>query len=175
MHLGRAFGLQQPGEFRPLWVVGFPLFEWNADEKRWDPSHHPFTAPHQDDEHLLESEPGRVRSRGYDLTLNGFEILGGSIRIHRPELQRRVMHLAGLSDELIERRFGFFMEALRYGAPPHGGFAAGLDRIVMVLLGLTNIRDVIAFPKTKSAQDLMTDAPSPVDDQQLAELGIRLA
>ncbi len=175
MHLGRAFGLQQPGEFRPLWVVGFPLFEWNADEKRWDPSHHPFTAPHQDDEHLLESEPGRVRSRGYDLTLNGFEILGGSIRIHRPELQRRVMHLAGLSDELIERRFGFFMEALRYGAPPHGGFAAGLDRIVMVLLGLTNIRDVIAFPKTASAQDLMTDAPSPVDDQQLAELGIRLA
>jgi aspartyl-tRNA synthetase len=151
------------------------LVEWNAEEKRWDSTHHPFTAPVAEDTPLLDTEPGRVRSHGYDLTLNGFEILGGSIRIHDAKLQRRIMRLIGLSDEQVAERFSFLLEALSYGAPPHGGFAMGTDRMCAVLMGLTNIRDVIAFPKTTSAADLMTGAPSAVDARQLDELGIRLA
>jgi aspartyl-tRNA synthetase len=175
LHLGKHFGLLTPGVMKPLWVLGFPLVEWNEEEKRWDSVHHPFTAPHASDIPLIETDPGRVRSHGYDLTLNGSEILGGSIRIHDAKLQRRVMQLLGMDDALIQERFGFLLEALAYGAPPHGGFAMGMDRIVMVLMGLVNIRDVIAFPKTTAASDLMTGAPSPVDAKQLAELGIRLA
>jgi aspartyl-tRNA synthetase len=175
LHLGKHFGLQKPGDFKPLWVTGFPLVEWNADEKRWDSVHHPFTAPVAEDIPLIETDPGKVRSHGYDLVLNGFEILGGSIRIHDAKLQRRVLRLIGLDDATIDARFAFLLEALAYGAPPHGGFAMGMDRVIAVLMGLTNIRDVIAFPKTTSASDLMTGAPSAVDAKQLAELGIRLA
>jgi aspartyl-tRNA synthetase len=175
LHLGRHFGLQAPGAMKPLWVLGFPLVEWNQDEKRWDSVHHPFTAPHAADVPLIETDPGAVRSHGYDLVLNGFEILGGSIRIHDAKLQKRVLQLLGMSDELIQERFGFLLEALAYGAPPHGGFAMGMDRVIAVLMGLVNIRDVIAFPKTTSASDLMTGAPSAVDAKQLDELGIRLA
>jgi aspartyl-tRNA synthetase len=174
-HLGRHFGLLRPGDMKPLWVLGFPLVEWNPDEKRWDSVHHPFTAPVAEDIPLLESDPGRVRSHGYDLTLNGFEILGGSIRIHDAKLQRRVLRLIGMDDAQIDDRFSFLLEALAYGAPPHGGFAMGMDRVIAVLMGLTNIRDVIAFPKTTSASDLMTGAPSAVEPRQLEELGIRLA
>jgi aspartyl-tRNA synthetase len=175
LHLGRHFGLQPAGAMKPLWVVGFPLFEWNPDEKRWDSVHHPFTAPADEDAERLEESPGAIRSKGYDLTLNGFEILGGSIRIHDAKLQRRALRLLGMKDQEIDERFGFLLEALSFGAPPHGGFAMGMDRLVAVLMGLTNIRDVIAFPKTTSASDLMTGAPSPVDPRQLEELGIRLA
>jgi aspartyl-tRNA synthetase len=175
LHLGKHFGLQQSGDFKPLWVTGFPLVEWNPDEKRWDSVHHPFTAPVAEDVALIESDPGKVRSHGYDLVLNGFEILGGSIRIHDAKLQRRVLRLIGMDDATIDARFAFLLEALAYGAPPHGGFAMGMDRVIAVLMGLTNIRDVIAFPKTTSASDLMTGAPSAVDAKQLAELGIRLA
>jgi len=175
LHLGRHFGLQPAGVMKPLWVLGFPLVEWNADEKRWDSVHHPFTAPVAEDIPLIETDPGRVRSHGYDLVINGFEILGGSIRIHDAKLQRRVLQLIGMDDAQIDDRFSFLLEALGYGAPPHGGFAMGMDRVIAVLMGLVNIRDVIAFPKTTSASDLMTGAPSPVDAKQLADLGIRLA
>jgi aspartyl-tRNA synthetase len=175
LHLGRHFGLQPAGSYKPLWVLGFPLVEWNPDEKRWDSVHHPFTAPHAEDADLIGTDPGAVRSHAYDLTLNGTEILGGSIRIHDATLQRRVLELIGLEKVQIDERFGFLLEALAYGAPPHGGFAMGTDRMCAVLMGLSNIRDVIAFPKTTSAADLMTGAPSAVDERQLAELGIRLA
>jgi aspartyl-tRNA synthetase len=174
-HLGRHFKLADPKQFKPLWVLGFPVVEWNADEKRWDSVHHPFTAPHAADVALLDSEPGRMRSHGYDLTLNGVEILGGSIRIHDAALQRRIFKLIGLTEEQIAEQFTFLLSALAYGAPPHGGFAMGTDRMCAVLMGLSNIRDVIAFPKTTSAQDLMTGAPSSIEAKQLAELGIRLA
>jgi len=174
-HLGRRFELAKPGDFKPLWVLGFPVVEWSADEKRWDSVHHPFTAPHAADVALLETDPGRMRSHGYDLTLNGVEILGGSIRIHDAALQRRIFKLIGLTDAQIEEQFTFLLKALAFGAPPHGGFAMGTDRMCAVLMGLSNIRDVIAFPKTTSASDLMTGAPSAVEAKQLAELGIRLA
>jgi len=175
LFLGKHFGLQRPGDFKALWVTGFPLVEWNPDEKRWDSVHHPFTAPWAEDVALMESDPGGVRSHGYDLVVNGVELVGGSIRIHDAKLQRRVLHLLGMDDATIDGRFSFLLEALAYGAPPHGGFAMGTDRLVTVLMGLSNIRDVIAFPKTTSASDLMTGAPSAVDQKQLDELGIRLA
>jgi aspartyl-tRNA synthetase len=174
-HIGRRFDLSKPGDFKPLWVLGFPVVEWNAEEKRWDSVHHPFTAPHAADVVLLDSDPGRMRSHGYDLTLNGVEILGGSIRIHDAALQRRILRLIGLTDAQIEEQFSFLLKALAFGAPPHGGFAMGADRMCAVLMGLSNIRDVIAFPKTTSASDLMTGAPSAVEPKQLEELGIRLA
>jgi len=175
LHLGGLFGLRDPGAFRPVWIDRFPLLEWNPDEKRWDACHHPFTAPLPEDEPFLETDPGRVRARAYDLAMNGLELLGGSIRIHRPDLQARMFRRLGISDEEAQARFGWFVEGLRYGAPPHGGFAAGTDRLVAVLSGLANIRDVIAFPKTAAASDLMTGAPSPVDARQLLELGLRPA
>jgi aspartyl-tRNA synthetase len=174
-HIGRRFDLAKPGDFKPLWVLGFPVVEWNADEKRWDSVHHPFTAPHAADVALLDSDPGRMRSHGYDLTLNGVEILGGSVRIHDATLQRRIFKLIGLTDAQIEEQFTFLLKALAFGAPPHGGFAMGTDRMCAVLMGLSNIRDVIAFPKTTSASDLMTGAPSGVEQKQLDELGLRLA
>jgi aspartyl-tRNA synthetase len=175
LHLGSHCGLRDPDRYAPVWIDRFPLLEWDPDGKRWNAAHHPFTAPLPEDIPLMETDPGRVRARAYDLAMNGLEILGGSIRIHDPELQATMFRVLGISEAEAQARFGWFVEALRYGAPPHGGFAAGTDRLVAVLAGLASIRDVIAFPKTTTATDLMTGAPSEVDDRQLAELGIRLA
>jgi aspartyl-tRNA synthetase len=155
------------------WVVDFPLFEWNADERRWDSVQHPFTSPIDEDVALLDREPGRARGQIYDLVLNGWEIGGGSIRIHDSDLQSRIFRLLNISDEEAKLRFGFFIEALKYGTPPHGGIALGFDRIAAMLAGEDSIRDVIAFPKTTAALDLMADAPSEIDPRQLEELHIR--
>ncbi len=162
------------GPYRYLWVVDFPLFV-GVDEAsgRPKPGHHPFTQPHPDDVHLLETDPLKVRSQAYDLVLNGWELGSGSIRIHQPEMQSRIFRLLGISDEEANRRFGFFLNPFRYGAPPHGGFAFGIDRLVAILAGEENIREVIAFPKTQSGMDPMTNAPTPVDLKQLVDLGIR--
>jgi aspartyl-tRNA synthetase len=172
--VARKLGLIPRDEFVFVWVTEFPLFEYNEDEKRLDAVHHPFTSPNLDDLELLEKEPEKVRARAYDLVLNGVEIGGGSIRIHDPEIQKRVFSLLGISDEDAQAKFGFLLEALRYGAPPHGGVAFGLDRMVALLIGASSIREVIAFPKTTSAQCLMTNAPSAVGGEQLQELGLRL-
>ena len=162
------------GPYRYLWVVDFPLFV-GVDEAsgRPKPGHHPFTQPHPDDVHMLESDPLKVRSQAYDLVLNGWELGSGSIRIHQPEMQSRIFRLLGISDEEANKRFGFFLNPFRYGAPPHGGFAFGIDRLVAILAGEENIREVIAFPKTQSGMDPMTNAPTPVDLKQLVDLGIR--
>jgi aspartyl-tRNA synthetase len=162
-----------PNRFEFLWVVDFPMFEWLAEEQRWEFMHHPFTAPLESDAARLESDPGGVRARAYDLVLNGSEIGGGSIRIHDQRLQRLIFKLLGMSDEEAKARFGFFIDAFEYGTPPHGGIALGLDRIVAILAGEQSIRDVIAFPKTAQAVDLMAGAPSTVDARQLRELRIR--
>jgi aspartyl-tRNA synthetase len=155
------------------WLTDFPLFDWNADEKRWDSVNHPFTAPREEDLHMLESDPGKVLAKAYDVILNGWELGGGSIRIHDRETQAKVFRLLGLSDEDAKNRFGFFLESLEYGTPPHGGLALGLDRICALLAGETSIREVIPFPKTTQAVDLMCDAPSTVDPKQLRELHIK--
>ena len=166
-------GLIPDGAWELLWVTDFPLFEWNADEQRWDSLHHPFTSPREEDLAKLATDPGSVRARAYDVVLNGWELGGGSIRIHDRETQATVFRLLGLSDEQAKLRFGFFLEALEYGTPPHGGLALGLDRIVAMLAGESSIREVIPFPKTTQAVDLMSDAPSTVDAAQLRELRLR--
>lgn len=158
-----------------LWVVDFPMFDWDDANRRWVALHHPFTSPNPDQFPILESDPGACLSAGYDLVLNGSEIAGGSIRIHRMDVQQRVFNLIGLSNEEAQAKFGFLLSALRHGAPPHGGVAFGLDRLVMHVVGTDNIRDVIAFPKTQSGADLMIDAPSPISDEQLRELSVRSA
>ncbi|MCX7016540.1 MAG: aspartate--tRNA ligase, partial [Candidatus Sumerlaeota bacterium] len=158
--------------FRLAWITDFPLVEWNDKEKRWDPAHHPFTTPHHEDMALLATDIGRARALAYDLAMNGVEIGGGSIRIHRSDIQAQVFEAIGISPEEAEAKFGFFLEALRYGAPPHGGIAFGVDRMLMLLLGEESNREVIPFPTNQSGQDLMTGAPSAVDDQQLAEVFI---
>ncbi len=172
--LGTRLKLADESVMAYLWVVDFPLFEWNAEEKRWDPSHHMFTAPK--DEHLarLESDPGSVRSKQYDLVCNGYEVGGGSIRIHRREVQETVMRLIGLEMEDARRKFGHMLEAFEYGAPPHGGIAPGIDRLTMLYCSEPNIREVMAFPKNQQAMDVMAGAPSPVYEQQLKELHIQL-
>src|SRR4051812_40782237 len=162
-----------PNRFEFLWVVDFPMFDWLEDEKRWEFMHHPFTAPLESDASRLESDPGSVRARAYDLVLNGSEIGGGSIRIHDQRIQRLVFKMLGMSDQEAKARFGFFVDALEFGTPPHGGIALGLDRIVAILAGEQSIREVIAFPKTAQAVDLMAGAPSVVDPRQLRELHIR--
>jgi aspartyl-tRNA synthetase len=173
LQLGRDLGLVEEG-WRPLWVVDFPMFEWDADAERWTAMHHPFTSPVDPDPAALASDPKNAAARAYDMVLNGSEIGGGSIRIHREDMQSAVFDLLGISREQATVKFGFLLEALRYGAPPHGGIAFGLDRIAMLLSGADSIRDVIAFPKTQSAWDPLTDAPSEADDAQLAELHIRV-
>ncbi|HEX5313801.1 MAG TPA: aspartate--tRNA ligase [Gammaproteobacteria bacterium] len=172
VRLAEERGLQRAG-WAPLWVVDFPMFEWNEEEKRWQALHHPFTAPSESDPAALAGAPGQLLSRAYDVVLNGYEIGGGSLRIHTPEMQRAVFAVLGIADIEAEEKFGFLTEALRYGAPPHGGIAFGLDRLVMLMTGAPNIREVIAFPKTQTAQDPMTGAPAEADARQLAELGIR--
>ena len=157
-----------------LWVVDFPLFEWDEETQRYFARHHPFTSPKLSDVDKIESDPGSVVARAYDVVLNGLELGGGSIRINRPELQSRMFRALGIGDEEARERFGFLLEAFRYGAPPHGGIALGFDRIVMLMARGESLRDVIAFPKTARAQDLMSEAPSLVDPKQLDELGIRL-
>jgi aspartyl-tRNA synthetase len=173
-HLAATLGLVDPNrrDFKIVWVVDFPSFTWDDEEKRWAANHHPFTAPRDEDLAILESDPAKVRAKAYDLVINGYECGGGSIRIHSPEVQARMFAMLGMSPEQARQRFGFLLDALKYGAPPHGGIALGLDRWTMMLAGTTNIRDVIAFPKNQKARDLMTGAPAPVDAKQLKELGL---
>jgi aspartyl-tRNA synthetase len=172
--LAERNGLCDPTVFACCFITDFPLFDWSEGEQRWDSTHHPFTAPRDEDLALLDSSPGEVRSKAYDLACNGWELGGGSIRIHNTALQSKVFSLLGISEEDQQLRFGHMLEAFRYGAPPHGGIAHGIDRTVAMLLGETDIREVIAFPKTKSATDLMTGAPAPVPEAQLKELHIRV-
>jgi aspartyl-tRNA synthetase len=171
--LGRELGLYDPKSFHYSWVVRFPLFSWDAEEARFVAEHHPFTMPLPEDLHLLESEPLKVRAQAYDLVINGEEAAGGTIRCHDPGIQSTIFRHLGLSAEQAEEQFGFLLSALRYGAPPHGGMAFGLDRMVMLYAGLDNIRDVIAFPKTAKGTDLMSGAPGTVEERQLRELHIR--
>ena len=172
--IAKKDGLLDPEKFEFLWVVDFPLLEWDAEEKRWSAMHHPFTSPHDADMAKLDKEPGAARAKAYDLVLNGSEIGGGSIRIHDASMQSRIFSLLNISAEEAKLRFGFFLEALEYGTPPHGGIALGLDRIAALLANESSIREVIAFPKTAAAVDMMSDAPSGVDQKQLRELHLQI-
>jgi aspartyl-tRNA synthetase len=173
LRVGHERGLAEAG-WRPLWVLEFPMFEWDEEGQRWAAMHHPFTSPADGHEHLLESDPGAARAKAHDMVLNGWEIGGGSVRIHKQDVQGHVFRALNISEEEAEAKFGFLLQALQYGAPPHGGIAFGLDRIVTLMAGAESIRDVIAFPKTQRAQCLLTQAPNVVDEQQLRELHIRL-
>lgn len=174
-NLGEKLGLIPAGEFKFVWITEFPMFEYDQDVKRFKAMHHPFTSPMQEDLDLLETDPGTVRSRAYDLVLNGSEIGGGSMRIYRSDVQERVFKALGIDAEQAEKKFGFLLEALRYGAPPHGGIAFGIDRLTAILTGSESIRDVIAFPKTQRATCPLTGAPTPVATEQLKELGLNIA
>ena len=174
MEMAERLGLRNPEVFAPLWVTDFPLLEWDDESKRYHAMHHPFTAPKPEHLNLLKSDPASVKANAYDLVLNGNEIGGGSIRIHNQELQSQMFDLLGFSKEEAQAQFGFLMDAFQYGAPPHGGIAFGLDRLVAILGGEETIRDFIAFPKNNSGRDVMIDAPAPIDDAQLAELSLKI-
>ncbi len=174
LEIAKKLDLIDKSKFDLLWVVDFPLLEWNEDENRYQAMHHPFTSPKDEDLDMLETEPGKVRAKAYDMVMNGNEIGGGSIRIHSSELQERMFKALGFTKESAWARFGYLLEAFKYGTPPHGGLAYGLDRLVMLIAGTNNIRDVIAFPKVQNASCLMTEAPSEVDEKQLKELGIKI-
>jgi aspartyl-tRNA synthetase len=174
LHLGTQLGLRKPDEFKPLWVLDFPLLEWDEESGRYHAMHHPFTSPKPEDLHLIDTDPGKVRANAYDLAMNGVELGGGSIRIHDRTLQSRMFDLLGFSKEEAQAQFGFLMSAFEYGAPPHGGLAFGLDRLVATMGGSESIRDYIAFPKNNAGRDTMIDAPSPLHDAQLKELGLKL-
>ncbi len=174
-HLGNKLGLADPNSYKFVWVTDFPLLEWDGEARRHVAVHHPFTAPLDEDIPLLDTDPGKARAKAYDLVLNGSEIGGGSIRIHDQAIQSRMFELLGIGEDEARQKFGFLLDALEFGAPPHGGIAFGLDRVMMILTGASSIRDVIAFPKTQKATCLMSEAPGTVDEKQLRELGIRLA
>jgi len=174
LHMGDELGLRNPNEFKPLWVIDFPLLEWDEDTERYHAMHHPFTSPKQEDLELLDSDPGKVRANAYDLAMNGVELGGGSIRIHDRELQALMFKHLGFTDEEAQKQFGFLMNAFEFGAPPHGGIAFGLDRLVATMGGSDSIRDYIAFPKNNAGRDIMIDAPATIDEEQLDELALRL-
>lgn len=174
LEMGTQLGLRNPNVFKPLWVVDFPLLEWDEDSKRFHAMHHPFTSPKKEDMDLLNSDPGKVRANAYDLVINGVEIGGGSIRIHNKEVQKRMFNVLGFSDEDAQAQFGFLMNAFEYGAPPHGGIALGFDRLVALFGGSDSIRDYIAFPKNNSGRDVMIDSPSAISQEQLDELKIKI-
>jgi aspartyl-tRNA synthetase len=173
LKVGHDLKLVQEG-WRPLWVVDFPMFEWDGDAKRWVAMHHPFTSPMNEDAAALRADPGNALAKAYDMVLNGSEIGGGSVRIHRQEMQSTVFDLLGIAADEAQKKFGFLLDALKYGAPPHGGIAFGLDRLAMLMTGADSIREVIAFPKTQTAADPMTEAPTEVSEAQLRELHIRV-
>jgi aspartyl-tRNA synthetase len=174
MHMAEKLGLRKRNTFAPLWVVDFPLLEWDEETKRFHAMHHPFTSPKPEDLGLLKDHPGKVRANAYDMVLNGNEIGGGSIRIHDKETQKSMFTLLGFSDEQAQEQFGFLMDAFQFGAPPHGGLAFGLDRLVAILGGQETIRDFIAFPKNNAGRDVMIDAPATIDEAQLQELCLKL-
>jgi aspartyl-tRNA synthetase len=174
LYMAEELGLRKSDEYAPLWVVDFPLLEWDEENGRYHAMHHPFTSPKAEDFALLDSDPGKVRANAYDIVLNGNEIGGGSIRIHDKAVQSRMFEVLGFSPEAAKAQFGFLMDAFEYGAPPHGGIAFGLDRLVALLGGSETIRDFIAFPKNNAGRDLMINSPSPIDATQLHELGIAL-
>jgi aspartyl-tRNA synthetase len=172
--VGVDLKLYDPKAMNFSWIVEFPMFEWDVEENRWGAKHHPFTAPRPQDLEFLQTDPERARAVAYDLVINGYEAGGGTIRIHDNQVQQQVFRLLGIDEAAAKERFGFLLDALKFGAPPHGGIALGIDRVVMIFGGLDNIRDCIAFPKTQKASDLMTEAPGRVDAKQLKELGIRM-
>jgi aspartyl-tRNA synthetase len=172
--MARREDLVPEGVFAPLWVSDFPMFQWDDDAGRWVAEHHPFCMPHPEDRDLLQSDPGQVRALAYDVVLNGVELGSGSIRIHRRDIQQEIFDVMGIDEESAEERFGFLLKAFEYGTPPHGGIAPGFDRLVMMMAGEDNIREVIAFPKTQKAQDLMAGAPAFVDPKALRDLHVKL-
>ena len=174
LEMGNRLGLRDKSVYAPLWVIDFPLFEWDDETQRFYAMHHPFTSPNPDDVPFLKTDPGKVRATAYDMVVNGVELGGGSIRIHDSELQNTMFELLGFTKEQAENQFGFLMNAFKFGAPPHGGLAFGLDRVVSILAELDTIRDVIAFPKNNSGRDVMNDAPGGISQEQLDELFIKL-
>ncbi len=172
--MGNRLGLRDKNKFACLWVVDFPMFEWSDEEQRLMAMHHPFTHPKDEDIHLLDSDPAAVRADAYDMIINGVEVGGGSVRIHDSELQAKMFEILGFTPEKAQEQFGFLMNAFKFGAPPHGGLAYGLDRWVSLFAGLDSIRDCIAFPKNNSGRDVMLDAPAPIDRKQLDELTLEI-
>jgi aspartyl-tRNA synthetase len=172
LHLGKELGLRDPNVFKPLWVLDFPLLEWDEDSQRYHAMHHPFTSPKPEQLAILETDPGKVNANAYDMVINGVEVGGGSIRIHDRAVQSRMFDLLGFTREQAQAQFGFLMNAFEYGAPPHGGLALGFDRLCSLFGGSESIRDFIAFPKNNSGRDVMIDAPSPIDQEQLDELNL---